>query len=100
MELVEIEKNMKRYEKLADKNYWLYQESGDPKYDKANEKYSDLADIYRMAYKYQQEEDTDRTRRLRNVSDYIRTHVKERKKDNYTKAEVLELVKTMKQFAV
>ena len=68
MDVVELVRKIDKYDKLAQKNYMFYQESGDPKYDKANEKYEELADVYRAAYKYQSEEDEDRSRRLRNFS--------------------------------
>lgn len=97
MDKVKLAKKIERYEKLAQKNYMLYQESGDPRYDKANEKYEELVDVYRAAYKYQSEEDEDRSRRLRNFSYFVKEHVEGRDKQSYTKSEVLELMEKVKQ---
>lgn len=76
----------------------LYQETGEPRYLNANYKYEELADVYRIAYKYKEEEDTDRTRRMKNMTAFIEEHIEKRQKDSYTKAEVVELAKRMKQF--
>ena len=97
MDIVELSRKIDKYDKLAQKNYMLYQESGEPRYDKANEKYEELADVYRAAYKYQLEEDESRSRRLRNFSCFVKEHVEERDKQSYTKSEVLELIEKMKQ---
>lgn len=98
MDKEKLEKSVKRYEKLADKNYWLYQESGEPKYDKANEKYAELADVYRAALEYQSDHDDGQVRRLRGMSDYINEHIVGRSKDTYTKEEVLKIAEALKQF--
>ena len=100
MEIKELEKNIKRYEKLADKNYYLYQQTGEPRYDRAYQNYSELAQVHRMAYKYKIEEDDERTRRLRNMSVFIKEHIEDRFKEQYTKNEVIELAERMKQFAL
>ena len=97
MDIVELVRKIDKYDKLAQKNYMLYQESGEPRYDKANEKYEELADVYRAAYKYQLEEDESRSRRLRNFSYFVKEHVEERDKQSYTKSEVLELMENVKQ---
>lgn len=97
MDIVELSRKIDKYDKLAQKNYMLYQESGEPRYDKANEKYEELADVYRAAYKYQLEEDESRSRRLRNVSYFVKEHVEERDKQSYTKSEVLELMEKVEQ---
>lgn len=97
MDIVELSRKIDKYDKLAQKNYMLYQESGEPRYDKANEKYEELADVYRAAYKYQLEEDESRSRRLRNFSYFVKEHVEERDKQSYTKSEVLELMEKVEQ---
>ena len=47
-----------------------------------------------------EEEDTARTRRLRNMSTFINDHIKQLNQQTYTKAEVLELAERMKQFLI
>ena len=91
-------KRIDKYDKLADKNYMYYQESGEPRYDKAYEKYSELADVYRLALKEQQDHDDALSRRFENFSYYVKEHVENMAKDTYTKKEVLELAERMKQF--
>ena len=98
MDASELKKKIEKYDKLAAKNYYLYQETGEPRYDKANEKYEERADVYRAAYKYQLEEDESRSRRLRNFSYFVKEHVEGRDKQSYTKGEVLEMAERMKQF--
>lgn len=95
-----LSKKIDRYDALAEKNYFLYQESGDPRYDKANEKYEELADVYRAAYKYQLDHDEAQGRRMHNISYFIEEHIEKSQKDNYSKEEVLELAKSMKQFVI
>ena len=97
-EAKELEKKIEKYEKLAEKNYMFYQQSGEPRYDKAYEKYSELADVYRAAYKYQSEADDSLSRRLGNMSSYIKEHIECLNKQTYTKKEVLRIAEEMKQF--
>ena len=66
--------------------------------DKAYEKYSELADVYRAAYKYQSEADDSLSRRLGNMSSYIEEHIECLNKQTYTKKEVLRIAEEMKQF--
>ncbi len=96
----ELEKKIERYEKLADKNYKIYQQTGIPRYLSTYEKYDELADVYRAAYKYQSEYDDAQSRRLKNMSNFIKEHIEERYKNEYTKSEVVELANQMKQFAI
>ena len=98
MDASELKKKIEKYDKLAVKNYYLYQETGEPRYDKANEKYEDLADVYRAALEYQSDHDDGQVRRLRGMSDYINEHIVGRSKDTYTKEEVLRIAEALKQF--
>lgn len=98
MDAAELKKKIEKYEKLATKNYYLYQETGEPRYDKANEKYEELADVYRKAYELQCEEDDKITKRLKNISHFIKEHIENRDKQSYSKQEVLEIAEKMKQF--
>lgn len=91
-------KRIDKYEKLAQKNYYYYQESGEPRYDKAYEKYDELAEVYKAAYKYQSEHDESLARRLRNMSSYIEEYIEKRSKNTYSKDEVLDLADKLKQF--
>ena len=100
MDAKELEKKIERYEKLAQKNYMIYQEVGEARYERAWKNYEELADVYRKAYVAQCEEDEARTRRLQNMSHFIKEHIEFRFKDNYTKSEVVELAETMKQFVI
>lgn len=94
-----IEKSEHYYE-LAEKNYRDYQQSGDPRYERRNRNYEELADVYRKAGEMAEEEDTARTRRLQNMSAFINDHIKQLHQQTYTKAEVLELAERMKQFLI
>lgn len=98
MEAAELKKKIEKYDRLAQKNYEYYQQSGEPRYDKAYENYEELADVYRAAYKYQSEHDESLSRRLKNISYYIEEHIKQIPKETYTKKEVLELAEKFKQF--
>ena len=60
MELSEIRKKIDKYQALADKNYMTYQETGEPRYLTAYEKYEELTDVYTMALKYKEDEDTEK----------------------------------------
>lgn len=99
MELKDISKKIDKYDNLAQKNFMNYQESGEPRYLSSSEKYEELADVYRMAYKYKDEEDTNRTRRMKNISAFIENHIEENPKETYSKAEVIELAKRIKEVA-
>lgn len=96
MELAEIEKRIERYEKLAQKKYHEYQMTGEPRYDRDYEKYSELATIYRYAYKYKSDSEDDVSRRIRNISAFIEEHIVQRNKATYTKGEVIDLAERMK----
>lgn len=98
MDAQTLKEKIEKYDKLAEKNYMFYQESGEPRYDRAYEKYSELADVYRLALREQSEHDEALARRLRNFSCYIEEHVKKMNKQNYTKGEVLELAENLKHF--
>lgn len=100
MDSKELEKKIVRYEKLADKNYDIYQQTGEPRYLSAYEKYDELADVYRMAFKYKLDYDEAQSTRLANVSYFIKEHIEERGKDIFTKSEVVDIANHMKQFVL
>lgn len=99
MDAIELKKKIDKYDQLAEKNFRYYQESGESRYDRAYEKYSELADVYRLALREQQDHDEALSRRLRNISAYIDEHIKVRNKDTYTKKEVIDLAENIKQLA-
>lgn len=96
----DIKKGIYKYDKLAEKNYLAYQESGEPRYLNSSEKYEDLADVFRMAYRYKDDEDEARTRRMRNVTSFIENHIIDVPKETYTKKEVVDLAKKLKDFVI
>ncbi len=100
MDSKELEKKIERYEKLADKNYDIYQQTGESRYLSTYEKYNELADVYRMAFKYKLDHDEAQSRRLSNMSYFIKEHIEKRFKNEYTKNEVIDLANQMKQFAL
>ena len=65
-----IDKYIQEFEKKAEEYREKYQESGSPSQLRTCEKYDDLVEIC-IAAKKQEEEDTERMRRLRNGAAYI-----------------------------
>ena len=100
MTLEEISKKIKHYEELAQKNYYAYQQTGDPRYDRYEAKYTELADVYRMAYKYESDREDTQLVRLHNFTYYIEEHIQNRTKETFTKKEVLDMAEHMKQFVL
>lgn len=78
MELNELKRKSERFEELAQKNYYLYQETGEPRYLAYNEKYEELSNIYFIAYQYKLEEDNAMTQLIRNynyiINDWMNLH--------------------------
>ena len=72
-----------------------YQQTGDPRMHREYRRYDELSNVYTMAYKYQQETDEDRTRRLRNFTKFVNDHFDESTKETYTRAEVASLLREL-----
>ena len=100
MDAAELQKKIEHYGKLAQKNYYEYQQTGEPRYDRNYRKYEELEAVYRKAYETVKEEDDARTRRLTNMSCFIRDHIKTLDKQTYTKAEVIDLAERMKGLVI
>lgn len=83
------------YDRLQQKAYMTYQQTGDPKHDREQFRYSKIVDAFNGYLSYAEEADTERLRRWRNIDAYIERNVLE---ETYTKAEVKRMLETLKQF--
>ena len=97
MTFEEALKKSERYQKLADKKYYEYQQTGDPRYDRAQTKHEEMADAYRYAYKYLKDVNDDYTHRLNNYRYWV-NEKRELPKREYTQEEVMELLRQAEQF--
>ena len=94
----ELFKKSQHYDDLAQKKYYEYQQSGDARYDREQQRYDELATVYKYAAKYKQEHDADTARRIRNMRVYIKEHIIDSTKKSYTKDEVESLADNFIQF--
>jgi hypothetical protein len=77
------------YEKLEKKNYMAYQESGDPKYDRAYYRYSQIASAFRAKVRDEGEHEIDLKKRMTNKDAVIGRLIPGKM---YTTAEVEKLL--------
>lgn len=83
------------YEKLRKKAYMDFQETGINRYDREEMRYSIIVDAFNGYLENKSEVDDEKLRRRHNIEAYAESHVY---KDTYTKAEVLAILNTVKDF--
>lgn len=83
------------YEKLQQKAYMNYQETGIGRYDREFIKYERIVDAFNGYLDNKNEQDTERTRRIQNISAYVDKYVHH---ETYSKAEVLKMIQDISTF--
>lgn len=83
------------YEKLRARAFWNYQNSGEPRYDREENRYSKIVDAFNGYLENQDEVDTDRIRRKHNIDEYAERHTL---KEMYTRNEVLKMLRDVSTF--
>lgn len=83
------------YERLRQKAYMDFQETGTSRYDREELRYSKIVDAFVGYLENKSEADDEKLRRRRNIEAYAESHVY---KDTYTKAEVLAILNVVKDF--
>lgn len=84
----------KYYEALQKKAYMNYQETGEPRYDRAELRYGKIVDAFIGYLENKSEVDSDRLRRKRNADAYAERLAK----DTYTRDEVVRMIKEVGSF--
>ena len=80
---------IERYQKRYDRAFQNYQESGDPKYDRQSFEYGKIVDAFLALEKKEDEYHNTISKRTKNFQ-YV---VDRLYKDEYTKAEVIDLLR-------
>lgn len=83
------------YEKLQQKAYMTYQETGICRYDNEQYKYSKIVDAFNGYIAYREEVDNDRIRRRHNIQAYADQYVN---RETYSKNEVLKMLRDVSDF--
>lgn len=83
------------YEKLRQRAYMNYQESGMARYDRQELQYGKIVDAFNGYLKNKEERDSEKMRRIRNINAYVEQHLY---KDTYNRNEVLALIRTISTF--
>ena len=83
------------YQKLQQKAYMQYQETGTGRYDSEQYKYSKIVDSFNAYISYRDDEDKERLRRKHNIDAYADRCVVN---DTYSKAEVLKILRDVSMF--
>lgn len=81
------------YEKLAQRAYQNYQESGESRYDREYFRYDTIVKAFNGYLEYKDENDNEKLRRLHNIDAYVAEHIYN---DTYTKAEVMRLINAVR----
>ena len=76
------------YEKLKQKNYYMFQETGEPKYDNAYIKYDTICEAFRAKLSDEDDRDSTIRKRLRNRDGAKANLIK----DEYSLEEVCKLL--------
>lgn len=83
------------YEKLQQKAYMNYQETGIGRYDREFIKYERIVDAFNGYLDNKDSNDSERTRRIKNISAFVDQHIH---KETYSKTEVLSMIDVIKTF--
>lgn len=83
------------YEKLQQRAYMQYQETGTGRYDSQQYQYSKIVDAFNAYISYRDDEDKERIRRKHNIDAYVDRYVI---KETYSKAEVLKMLHDVSMF--
>lgn len=85
------------YNKLYQRNYDNYQQTGDSRYERAYYQYQKIVDAFNGYIEWKKEEDTARKRRFDNFHNFLQNNVLEEK---YTRAEVFQLLRKVRDILV
>ena len=83
------------YNKLQDKAYQNYQETGIARYDREFIRYERIVDAFNGYLENKNDQDTERTRRIQNISAYVDKYVHH---NSYTRDEVLKMIRDISTF--
>lgn len=83
------------YEKLRQRAYMNYQESGMARYDRQELQYGKIVDAFDGYLANKEETDSEKMRRIRNINAYVEQHLY---KETYNRNEVLALIRTISTF--
>ena len=83
------------YDKLRSKAEYNYQMTGMGRYDNEMYKYDRIVEAFNGYLEHKNEADTEKLRRQHNIDAYVENHLY---KDEYTKADVMKLIKVIREF--